>query len=85
MAPRSSALAPYRTAPARSAPYRAARSHRGAGTEHRGAGTEHHGAGTERPYAELVEAAPEQLRVFTAAMDQVWTTTIYEQQRYVCN
>ena len=28
-------------------------------------------------------SAPELLRVFTAAMDQVWTTTIYNQQQHV--
>ena len=39
----------------------------------------------ERSCAELVEAAPELLRVSTAAMpvDQVWTTTIYNQQQHI--
>ena len=41
---------------------------RGAIAEHRGAGTAHRGAGTERSCAELVEAAPELLRVSSSKM-----------------
>ena len=88
MTPSSSALAPYRTAPARSAPYRAARSARGAARSQRGASRSRHGSGASRSWHGAIVcgarrscsgAAPR----LHSKMHQVSTTSINDQQQQV--